>query len=313
MGHILVRNSQRATYSDFIIYVTGVVTISLACLITSNHAYAESSQWTTTMSVDSLMGSYSDKTLKQDLMAFGITTSIQYLDSHRFSFGYNSTSIQYDPDIVAESNLSQSTLQFDATTAIYSDLLNGKLSPSFQYQRIGGDLSDPLLGDMSTFGVIVRYINFRQTLYLDAHFSNSSYDTDISVTQQDIAIGRRFFGPSHWIQLRLYSIGSSSLSEANNSVDFLYKYWLTTYSLMAPHSVHIAVLLGDRQFAVDPDSQSVWNLNEKHTQYIRTGADWLIMGKLTFTTLFSLSSYEPTDGTDSYNNIGLYFKLDKTF
>lgn len=280
-------------------------------LVTQNPAFAADSPWTRILSLDYFTGDYRGDTAKSGISAYGFSYTQEFLDSHHFSLGYNSLSIDIDDGTFTgnTNELSQDTLQFEAITHIYTDWVHGKISPGIQYQNISGDLSDPLLGDVSAIGALLRYLNNDQNLYLDGHYSLSSYDENIDVDQFDVALGSNFKNPRHWFQIRAYNVSSTSVTEDYQFIDLSYKRWLSSSKELAPTSAQIAFTIGDSLLGVDPETQSVWNLYEERTQYMRLGFNWNIDSQSKLSTLLSYSKFTSLDSNAKYDNLLFFLQL----
>ena len=292
----------------------GCFYVSCFFSLLSVNLQADESPWENTLSIDYLKGNYSGDTTKEDVDGVGISLKMDYLGQYQVSLGYQKVTIDYDElslPINSVTQLSQKDNRFDGSMVFYSDMLNGKFTPGIQYQSIEGDLSSAELGDMTTKGAYLRYLNNSQSFYLDGHYSQSNYDEGIDVNQQDFAIGFSMFNASTWLQARFYIIESDSFVDNYQATDFIVKFWYKSHDHFVPESIYFSAMSGSRMLAVNPDTQSVWNLNEEHIENASFGADWVTLYRIKFSLVVAHNKYQLLTNEDTYTNSIAYIKLAK--
>ncbi|MCL1125341.1 hypothetical protein [Shewanella surugensis] len=271
---------------------------------------ADEIPWSGEIAVSYLTGIYSGDTIKDDLNGYGIKSKFKYLDDYDISVGYSRSGIAFDSDDY-NNTLYQDAFQFEVSSHYFVDSVNGTLTPSVQFSKIGGNLSDSALGGLTYMGGILRYMSYEQNLYGDIHYSKSDYDLNIEVYQYDISVGGSLFGPANWGQVRLYDIESQSFDRRYFSADFLVKHWLSAYSLLSPDNIYFAFTLGDRLLAVDPDTLVIANLSQIQKQYIRAGAEWALPNQSHLSLALAYSEYELSTSGSDYSGTFLFLQYSK--
>lgn len=294
--------------------------------------YAEEIPLSGSVSAGITNGTYTGVTFKDSLYGYGADLSLNYLDNISARGGLNYTGIYYDVPGRDPSTfeLSQSEVKFEFNYSFFSDLLRGKLTPGLQSIRYAGNLSDPYLGDVTTAGPVLRYINNARSFYIDAHYSISSYEKSYSITQFDAAIAGSLFSKYNWVKLRAYQINTAEVTDIFREQGYLfasnyavaelsYKHWLNFKWGLLPASVEVSTSFGNSLLGVNPDTLAISNLLDEKLSETGITLDWNASHRFNVLVFVGISEYQKyyhhqgIRRLDNYTNTNGYLQISKNW
>ncbi len=282
-----------------------------AFLIHSN-TLAEGSPWGSALSGHVLQGQYAQNTSKETTTTVGLDWQVGYLDRYEVTFIGNRTSTHfYDETILLDKSLDQTSIQIDIAKHYFSDFFKGRLTPNVWLMNANGTLSDPVLGDVIAYGGGLNYLSYTQKYAGDFHFARSDYEQDIQATQIDAALG--FSLAANWLQMRYYQISETYQDQSYQAIDFLFKHFFGDNAWLDIDSIFVGSVIGDRLYAYDTDSHSLWNVNEKQTMYNRIGVEWHLSNRWDLLMLYGQSEHQNLSTDLAYKLNFAYLNISKAW
>lgn len=161
----------------------------------------------------------------------------------------------------------------------------------------------------------VSFLSFDKQLYLDMGYADSGYARGLKVKQLTPTVGFAFNQQSDWLQLRGYFIRSSERTRTQGEKNTkaleakLIHYCIDC--LVNLDEVTASVLFGQRVFAVDGDSGSVYNLADIQRGAISLGGTWKLSGGWSAQLFGGVGRYENKTIDDKYDNRYVYLGVSK--
>jgi hypothetical protein len=232
------------------------------------------------------------------------------------------------------------TLRFDAYMG--QDKYNG-FTKTVPGPMGGGTQNVSIKDEFTVFNPTVGFLNYTKTLYLDLGFAYSTYKSndsannninithpkkniivggsstdDITVTQWTPTIGFGFNRAVDWLQFRSYLISFSS----SNRVDFKsstvaletkWIHWFSSNPFLGMESASLILLAGERIYAVDSDSYSLYNFADMQKSSLAMNAKWKFANQLDFILQAGYENNEDIVENNNYSSSYLYGQLSKNW
>ena len=313
--------------SSYIIYITGI-------FISYNPiAYSEPHDWLVSNELFSTVSAYQSSDTRDGFVNAGIYVDSQYLDSAGFGIGYTYGQVF---GVTDEFDITENTFLASGNFNYHADSLSGKVGFRADYYGIDDSNSYttrttvPGPGGMgggssvvtTTFeftniiNVVfsqVSYIDYKKTFYLDIGYAFSSYDfadvtvRDIDVDQWTPALGFGWNEKYDWLQARLYIInlsnGDSTAGVTSyESVDLKWTHWFKPGMVLNMDSFTAGLLIGEREFAVDPDARIVYSVGHKQTGTASINAVWKINESSKIMLYYGYSRYDDQENMNEYTS-----------
>jgi hypothetical protein len=207
----------------------------------------------------------------------------------------------------------------------------------------GGTQNISIKDNFTVLNPTVSFLNFAKTFYLDLGFSYSTYKSndsannninithpkkniivggsttdDLTVTQWTPTIGFGFNRAIDWLQLRSYLIHYSS----SNRVDFKdstvaleakWVHWFSSDPLLGMDSLSFGLLAGERIYAVDSDSYSLYNFADMQKSSFSVSAKWKLKNQLNFIFQAGYENNKDIVENNNYSSSYLYGQLSKNW
>lgn len=269
---------------------------------------------------------------KSELAAF---VKLDYLEEYSFSIG----NIKQNNNFRSSPKTSNSLMFLSAAKHTYPDSLPGKLSYRFdlydqkenkltiatRIQTPGPGPGSPPVVTITTqvlndslrvYNPSLYFINHEKTYSLGLGYSYSDYDsTDntrppLKVKQLTPSIGFAFNDSMDWMQVRYFKIDLSNEQRSpgvvgTGATEIKWTHWLSENGKYKPDYIQVAVVGGERLYAVDADVNKVYNFIDKQTLSYSIGANWKSNNSEYFIYLVN-EEYESADKLDVYDSMSLY-------
>lgn len=303
--------------------------------VSSMPVYAANS-WTIGITPQLLTALYSGSTLRDTMLAYGLSAKANYLDKGGLTLGYNFTAVQGKGD---NPDVDETSLYLSGRYIRYSDLLAGKLGLRLDGYDItdktqttqtvtlpgpGGRRSETVTftDDVSVVYAQLDYTNYSERFYADVGFAQSDYSyqvntppfQDNTVRQLTAAAALALNNRYDWLQTRIYFI---DLSHGNNTdgktqstaLEFKWQHWFMPNAPLNVHSSYLKLLAGERLFPVDPEAAVVYSIADLQTGSIAAGLDWKVGEQSTFFLLVGHDQFKNLQIDDKYNSNYLFGSL----
>lgn len=136
---------------------------------------------------------------------------------------------------------------------------------------------------------------------------------NITISQWTPTVG---FGINHaldWLQLRGYLIEYSSSNrvdykKSTSAIEAKWIHWLSNNPFLGIDSISLSILSGQRIYAVDSDSYSLYNSADIQESGIGLGAKWKIKNRANIIVHIGHDKYKNTIDDDSYSSSYLFLQ-----
>jgi len=248
------------------------------------------------------------------LDASGIALSAHYLDKAEIKFAYNQLTVNFIP--------SSGLINVEEKNALlsgkYSFFINsGKISLQLDLYNLEDKSS--LIDEIDIINPTLSFLNNSNTFYIDIGYSASSYHADnLTVEDLDIrqitpTLGLGWNNKFDWLQLRGYLIKPTQSNrlidtEQKSALELKWIHWFETSSLNID-KVIISVLGGERLYAVDSDTNSVYNLADIQTGAASLSIQWKLGNSSHLILSGGTTDYEAVLTNEKYSSKYLYINV----
>jgi len=292
-----------------------------------------------------LLKNYSGSAQSDNLSAFGVFLSGDYLEQAGFTIGYNNNYTNYKSAL--DSGLQgndENILFLSGHRNYYPDKLPGTLmlrldgyvgndETSFQTATSGPPMGNGFSQQIVTetvkdkFFVVyptVSFLNYAKTVYADLGYAFSSYHSndngtdDIDIVQWTPTVGFGFNRGYDWLQLRAFFISLSASNrvedkDGTTALEAKWTHWFTANAPLNLHSVRLSLLAGERIYAVDSDACSLCNVADVQTGLVAIGAEWKLSEKTSLLLQSGNEAYESLLLNDDYSSTYIYVYLSQNW
>ena len=206
----------------------------------------------------------------------------------------------------------------------------------------GGTQRVSIKDNFTVLNPTVSFLNHAKTLYFDLGFAYSTYKLndianyninithpkkniagasptdDITVTQWTPTIGFGFNRAVDWLQFRSYLISYSS----SNRVDFKgsttaleakWVHWFSSDPFLGLESASLILLTGERIYAVDSDSYSLYNFADMQKSSLAMNAKWKLENQLNVILQAGYENNEDIVEDSNYSSSYLFAQISKNW
>ena len=292
---------------------------AIAALLVGGAAYAQGgdSPWFKRTDVQGLLGSYQDSIERDRLQNFGVFVRADYLERGGFTVGVNRTVLNQEAGI---EDINQSAVFLSGRWHLTPDWVSGQLTLRLDGHAVSNDDSTGDTDDVTVIAPQVSYLNFARTFYADIGFSRSSFGNSLTnpqkldVDQVTPTLGFGFNEQRDWLQLRGYFISPSAPQRAQNeddtaALEIKWTHWPGSPSMLNVDNYRVAVLGGERIYAVDHDAGTVFNLVDLQTGGVSVGAEWAPSERNRILLIVGVEQYEDRTASEEYDHAFLYLNF----
>lgn len=146
--------------------------------------------------------------------------------------------------------------------------------------------------------------------------TNPSSAEDIHVTQWTPTIAFGLNNGMDWIQLRAYSILFSSsdrvaYKKSSSAMEAKWIHWFSYDAFLGLNSVNLTILAGERIYAVDNDSYSLYNTSDMQKNSLSLGAKWKYGEDKAFYLHLGSEQYEDLGENSNYTSNYVFAQISK--
>ena len=309
----------------------------------SSQAWSDEN-WYMKSSGQLLLKSYSGSAQLENLSGFGVFLTGDYLERGSFTVAYNLNHTSYklglsnapfeiDENIIFLSGRAnfqpdqipgRLTLRLDGYVG--NDAIRSRVSTPTPGPMGGGSSQQTITVDDKIVVVnpMVSFLNYAKTFYADLGYAYSNYRSDdnstddIDISQWTPTLGFGFNRAYDWLQLRAYFIDLSASNRVGetketSALEAKWTHWFSANAPLNLHSARLAVLAGERMYAVDSDACSLCNVSDLQTSLVSIGAEWKLNEKTNLLLQGGYESYENELLNDRYSSTYLYAYLSRSW
>ncbi len=272
--------------------------------------------WFARVDLQTFTSQFSDAATSRDSLGnAGMFLRADYLERGGFTIGFNRTALDLDDG----SSVDQDNIFLSGRVALTPDGIDGRITLRADGYNISNDAIDE--ADSVAAGTAqVSYLNFSETFYVDLGFTRSEYRGGqalagrLDIDQFTPTIGFALNQQSDWVQVRGYFIDVSNASGANlpdstSAFELKWTHWLRPNGFLNLNNLRFSVLGGERQFGVDHDAATIFNLAELQTGTLSVGGEWVFGEQNRLMLLVGVEEYESRQGSDPYRGPFLYLNF----
>ncbi len=273
-------------------------------------------QWYVSTSISAMPGTYSGSEQRSDLLSTNLILNADYLDKFSFALAYNNFKINFKDTGAGAFKVNQNAIAARLQYHAYSSALSGKLTAQLVAHSISNDDATTLSDDVSVIAPKIAYTNMAKDLYLDFEYVNSSYPNNgnLKIQQYTPSIGFALNNKADWLQFKAFLINSSdkALSQNEDSLSSLsinWTHWFAPGAILGIDSFFTSVLAGQRIYAVDNDSFSVYNLADVQQGSLVMGLNWKSGENTDISFIAGNENYENKTISNDYKQQYIYISL----
>jgi hypothetical protein len=279
-------------------------------------------EWDTKLDIQTSYGSYSNSEQRKDKWSTGLYITADYLDTIGFTVGYNRTGINYQQGI---NSLEQNAYYVSIKKYFTPDILPGKFTFRIDGHYI--DNNDPT--NNSDEGKIIApqisYLAFDKSHYFDLGFAYSNYADmpqfnigSLNIYQWTPTFGFGFNQNYDWLQLRGYFIHSSNSLRTHGlngtiAVEGKLIHYFKPDAFSSIDRLQLILLVGQRTYAVDSDTGSVYNLSDIQKGSVSFEGTWELTKNWSLTLNSGVEQFENKNSNDKYYHPYGFLNISKTW
>jgi len=275
--------------------------------------HAAEGGWYVTGTLQGMYGDYSGSIQRRSTSSEGLTVKADYLDKVSVNMGLYHTNIDFKNAI---DDISQDAIWVSGQYHLNPDKLNGKVTLRLDGHFVTNDDSTNDTDDVVVAAPQISYINYAKTFYVDLGYAYSDYRNDLAVHQLTPTVGFALNQGADWVQLRGYLIDPSNTARAQgkeqtSAVEAKWTHWFGPKAILGIDSLQASTLIGRRVYAVDVDSNAVYNLADVQTGSAAVSGHWKFGDDLSLLVLGGVEKYENYNINDKYKNQFIYMNISK--
>ncbi len=273
--------------------------------------------WTIKLTPQGYYSSYSGSPARNYLWSYGLSLDAQYLERGGVSVGAEHTYLQGKG--VARS-ISQDTAFISGHLHLTPDGLPGRLTMRLDGLAANNNDITNESDQVRVWAPQLSFLNHGKTFYLDAGYAGSSYGASnvvgrgsLKARQWTPTVGFAL-GSADWLQLRLYDVRNTNAVRSSNKskTTAVEGKWIHYFQGggWVPEQMQVAVLGGERIYAVDPDTRALYNLADLQKGGVSLGANWKLASNTRLLVNTGYNRYEAVTGpgplTSTYSGAHIY-------
>jgi hypothetical protein len=237
--------------------------------------------WTVRITPQVAYVDYGGSQLRNDMTTAGIYFDAQYMDRGGIAGGATYTYLNLKQGIPA---INQAEEFLSGRLDFMPELIPGRLRLRMDGHQINNNDSTNESNDVQVLAPQVSFLNDTQLLYLDLGYAISFYgqskidNNSQTVQQWTPTLGFGFNDKYDWMQLRLYDVSVSNsgrtLHVHRDAVEIKLTHYLAPQTVWIPYWLTVGGLIGNRIYAVDNDTEVVYNLADEQKGAAFLAAQW---------------------------------------
>jgi hypothetical protein len=203
----------------------------------------------------------------------------------------------------------------------------------------GGTQNISIKDNFNVLNPTVAFLNHAKTFYVDLGYAYSTYKSndsannninithpkkniivggsttdDITVTQWTPTIGFGFNRATDWLQFRSYLINYSSSNrvdykDSTNALETKWIHWFSSDPFLGLESASLIFLTGERIYAVDSDSYSLYNFADVQKSSLAMSAKWKLESQLNVILQAGYENNKDIVDNNNYSSSYLFAQL----
>ncbi len=267
--------------------------------------------WDIDIGLQSSLTNYSNSVVRKEKKASGFLLNADYLNTSGLTFVYQHSKIDYKLGIKA---INQDNAFISFRHILRPDELNGLLTLKLSAFHIVNNDPDELTDHVNVVVPEISYLNYQRNLYLGLAYNHSSYPFQLIVRQWEPAIGIALNNDQNWLQLRGFFISTKqknvSLYQKNTqALDISLTHFFDKNRLLPLNHIKANVLIGERIFAVDSHTATVYNLSDIQRGSISLSLEFQLSDSMRINIAGGRERFINKSNYDKYSSVFFYANL----
>lgn len=269
--------------------------------------------WINSITVQSLIGSYSKSVQRDNLLSGGILFTGDYLDAGGITLGINHSNVDFNEGY---DDISQNSLYLSGRYNYFSDSINGKLIFRTDLHYIDNDDPTRDTDQVKSFAPQATYVPYSGDYSLNFGFAFSRFQNNLGVYQYTPNLGFGFNDKKDWINIGAYLIYPDNTlrsqgKKTTKAVEATLTHWLVGDKILPINYFTATILAGERIYAVDNNAGAVYNLANVQKTSFSFGSSWDLGSDFSMMTLIGQENFSNLDISNDYSNQFFYVNLSK--
>lgn len=273
--------------------------LALSLAAAASHA----DDWHGQLSASASGGRYDATATRESLSSRGVQSHFAYRDRAELDFGYRQIEVGYR---VATPSLQQSEASLRGAWHFYPDGMPSRLSLSGLLVRI--DNPDDPSGRVEVIAPQLSLSDYQQRLRLRLGGARSDYAVGRTVWQQDLRLGGLLFSDRDWLELGAQRI-TVDAAEPLRAYSLLWQHHFPLASAWRPDWTALRLVSGERRYAVEHDSATVYNLGDPQRGSVGLALHWRPAARLGVLLGFGGERFHNDGSGDDYQSLYLHSEL----
>jgi hypothetical protein len=249
------------------INLTAFISVLGCAVCATNMAYAQDA-WQWRSSVTATTGQYSDAIVLKSQQSWGLRLTGEKDQTWGWTAGLRSTDMAMQPNIPVSGQR-----QIDGLLSGFvhapSVQMPGRWTLQMDAYRTTSDATNSISSDVYAIAPQMVWQSYTLPVRLDAHYARSKYKNTPGIDQFGFGVAYGFNAAKNWVQWRgnaqpnltpEIALGHPRLSSSVLKFTHLFE----AGSPWTPSTVTLGVQRGQKMFAIDPVSQTLYNLPMLH-------------------------------------------------
>lgn len=296
---------------------------------------ASANSWSQQIKLESSFLNYQSSSIRDSAYTIGGQVKLNFLEKVNFLAGYRYSYV----DALMNNPVSMEEIEEDlyyigAQYHFYSDRVPGKYGIRMdayygeidtfftivQQNGFQGKNRPPtssttltLDNDFTIYNPVLSYTNYLKTFYFDFAFAFSDYG-NFRVNQFSPAVGFAFNSRKDWILFRAHSIQQEKdiakvYGENNTAIEVSLTHWPGLNAPLGLHAFGGSMLVGERLYALDPDTNQVFTFADLHKGSLSLFFQWQPTENVQILLQAGAQKFENKVADDRYASNYVYINL----
>ncbi len=281
----------------------------LCSILASVSSVAYADPWSFAASLSGTGGDYRDSLARDHMWEAGVRFSGTYLDVGDVAVADTHTYVAMKGGTHASS---QDASLLSGDWHLQPAGMQGVLTLRLDAYHIHSNDTNQTIDRVTAFAPQLSYLSHDKDWYFDLGYAHSHYTSDLNVQEWTPTFGFAFNQQYDWMQFRGYRILNlnPTLSSGVSHTSALDAKWTHFFGAQSNHfmptSFTLGALIGKRVYAVDMDSQTVFNLPDIQEGGLNVTLAWQLAKNTKFLLFVGNAQFKAISTTNTANYTNYY-------
>lgn len=286
--------------------------IPFLCVLTLSAQASAQDAWQFSTAVSAMTGHYTDSITLKNQSGLGIRMTAEKNQTWGLTTGLQTTRIDMQP-IVPTGQQNQDNWLLSGWVHVPSTALPGRWTFQLDTYKSTNDASGTNSSDVRTWAPKITWLAFGQPLKMDVSYAHSKYKTTDAIHQVSASVAYGFNDAKDWIQVRSTTINrltpASALGHSSTrATDIKLTHLMSYPSTWSPTSITLGLERGQKIYALDVDTQFIYNLPMLNRGGENIAASWKLNPQTTLNLQLSKNKYtadQPLTHHFTFSTLGI--------